>query len=213
MRKGLKTLAVLSAVALLAGSVLAQRPGGFGRGNLVGLLSNSDVQKELKLTDEQIDKAKKVGQDLREKYQDDLAKLKNAKPEERGEKFRELNKKMSAEGQKSLGTILKPEQLKRLREIHLQQVGLSDAGAQEALKLTDEQKKKLLALAEETDKERREIVKNAQGNFREAMGKIDKLRKEAQGKQEKVLTEDQTKQWKTMLGKPFELKIERGKKD
>ena len=149
------------------------------------LLGNSGVQKELKLTDEQIDKAKKVAQDLREKYQDDFAKLRDAKPEERREKFQGLSKKISAEAQKALAGILKPEQLKRLKQIELQQIGLADTDAQSALKLSDDQKQKLKTIAEDSTKEMREIIKNAQGNFEEAREKITKLRKETKEKQVK----------------------------
>jgi hypothetical protein len=212
MCNGCKMAAVLSTVVLLAGPVLAQRQGG-GRGNLAALLSNPSVQKELKLSDEQIDKAKKVAQDLREKYKEDFAKIRDAKPEERAQKFQELSGKISAEARKAVAGILKPEQAKRLRQIELQQAGLNDVEAQKALKVSDEQKKKLQGISEDANKERREIVKSANGNFQEAVEKMAKLRKETREKQEKVLTEEQKKEWKAMQGEPFEVKFERRKKD
>ena len=61
MRTMIRSLVGLSLIAMLAAPAFAQGRGGFGRfggGSLAGLLGNASVQKELKLDDEQIGKAK-----------------------------------------------------------------------------------------------------------------------------------------------------------
>jgi hypothetical protein len=199
-------IAVAAAALLVGGPLLAQFPGGFGG---AGLLLNPGVQKELKLTDEQIEKAKTVSKEVFGKFKDDFVKLKDATPEERREKGQELMKKMAAESQKALDGVLKPEQSKRLKQIEMQMRGLADADAQKALNLSDEQKTKLKQINEDIAKERREIIKTAKDNPKEAQEKLAKLRDTTREKQMKLLSSEQQKQWKDLTGEPFELKFER----
>ena len=61
MRSLFRTLVGLGLVAMLAGPAAAQQGRGFGRGgggNLATLAANTGVQKELKLDDQQVEKAK-----------------------------------------------------------------------------------------------------------------------------------------------------------
>jgi hypothetical protein len=209
MRVLCKTVVLLGLALLLAEPSAAQdkdkkkgnRGGGFG---VVGLLTNESVQKELKLGDEQIEKAKKAAEELRGKFREDAAKLKDATPAERAE----FVQKVSDEAYKVLNDVLKPEQVKRLKQIELQQTGLSSPAAQKALKLTDEQKEKVKKIAEETTQKRREIMKEAQGDFKGAMEKVATLTKESHEKEGAVLTDEQKKQWKEMTGEPFQIKFE-----
>jgi len=81
MRTMLRTLLGLGLVALLASPAVAQGRG-FGRfgGSLTFLLTNESVQKELKLDDKQIEKAKeladKTGEEMRDKFANDKTSLK-----------------------------------------------------------------------------------------------------------------------------------------
>ena len=70
MRTMLRGVVGLGLVALLAGPALAQGRGGFGMmgGGGVGMLiGNESVQKELKLDDTQVTKAKELAEKNREK--------------------------------------------------------------------------------------------------------------------------------------------------
>jgi Spy/CpxP family protein refolding chaperone len=119
---------VLGMSLLLAGPALAQR--GQGRGGFGGgfggpgfLFQNPGVQKELKLSDNQIKKITDANQSVRDKYKDEFEALAKLEGDERREKGQELRKKMTDETNKTLAEILKPEQNKRLKEITLQQEG------------------------------------------------------------------------------------------
>src|SRR5690242_4263713 len=121
MRTWFLSAVALGVVLVVAGSAPAQRGGGAFMGSPVMLLRNQSVQEELKVTDEQKEKLQKFAEEFREKHGDDFQKLmdQNTDRQERAQLLAKLNK----EGMKSAGEILKPEQVKRLRQISLQVQG------------------------------------------------------------------------------------------
>jgi Spy/CpxP family protein refolding chaperone len=217
MRIRLQSVLVFVLAGGLASPAFGQPPFRGGRGGGFGgpgmLLQNTGVQKELKLTDEQIQKIKDVTQKIQEKHKDDFAALAKVDQQERREKFQELFKTIGEETEKGLADVLKPEQSKRLKQISLQQRGsqaFNEEDVQKTLKLTDDQKDKIKTLNEDAGKEMREIFQNAQGNLREAGEKAAALRKETMEKVMALLTDEQKKAWKDMTGEPFEVRFEGG---
>lgn len=220
MRAWFMSVLVFGLVALLAGPSAAQDKkkglggfGGFGGGiGLATLVTNEGVQKELKLADDQAVKAKEIADKLREKHKDEFKGLFKLEGEERRTKMQEVLKTVNEETAKELGAVLKPEQLKRLKQIELQQRGsraFEDQEVVKSLKISDEQKEKLKAIGEESGKQMREIFQGAQGNREEAAKKFQALRKETMDKALAVLSDDQKKAWKELTGEPFEVKFER----
>jgi hypothetical protein len=223
MRRLIGAALALAAAALLVPAALAQqdqqrpRRGGQGGGMLSRLFENKDVQKELKLTDEQAEKAQKVAKDVADKHKDDFAKLQDVPMEERFAKMRELGQQVTDETIKDLSDTLKPEQIKRLKQIMLQMRvrspfggGVSvflDPEVQKELKLTDKQKDDLKTMAEDARKEAQEIFQNAGGNRQEAGQKLRELQKEKMENAEALLTADQKKSWKDMQGDPVEIRL------
>jgi len=224
MRTFGKLVLALGMMALLASPVLAQQRkgqgqgqgpgGGFGRGGFGGgamLLSNKSVQEELKLTDDQVEQAQKVNREIREKYQDDFAKLRDLEGTERREKMQSLNQQISEDSQKALAGVLKPEQMRRYHQIQRQVRGVeafTEPRVQERLKLTDSQKEKIKDIQEDAREEMRDIFTSGGGDREEATKKITALRKESLGKVNALLTDDQKETWKEMTGAPFEVKFE-----
>jgi len=201
----------LGAVALLASPAMAQRGGGFGGGGYGALLTNKGVQKELKLGDDQVTKADKVAADIREKMMGLREKLQDVPQEERGEKMAELMKSINDDAKKSLADVLKPDQVKRLDQIRLQQnpaQSLAEADVQKSLKLTDDQKDKIKAINTESGTQMREIFQSAQNDREGAMKRIAELRKETTAKVTGLLTADQKATWKEMTGEAYEVKFE-----
>ena len=126
--------------ALLASPAWAQGRGGFGGGG-AGFVEAPNVQKDLKLSDEQVGKVQQTLRDIRERHQADYSALRDASPEERHAKTTTLNETVSDEVKKALS--FSAEQSKRFDQISLQARGVhafASATVAEKLALTDEQK-------------------------------------------------------------------------
>jgi Spy/CpxP family protein refolding chaperone len=211
-----KCLLTLGLAALLAAPALAQPPGGGrgGRGPGGGnLLQNKGVQEELKLTKEQIDKAKTVSDEIRKKYEDDFKKMREMSQEERMELF----KKVGDETNKGLSTVLNDDQQKRYKQIQLQQQSrMMGAGTlltpdvEKGLKLTDDQKGKIKTIMEDTASAVKDLFEGGGQPGPEMFTKVQAINKEGMEKASATLTDDQKKAWKELLGAPFEVKFEGG---
>ena len=195
------TVWTIAALALVVGTAEAQqqkgqRGGGFGPGGGLYILMAPNVQKDLKLSDEQTGKVQEALKTVREKHTDDMAALRDLPQDERPKRQRELSKTMSDEVKKELA--LTAEQSKRLDQIHLQQQGLqafADPAIQDKLDLTAEQKQKL---GQNTGGDRAEMVK-----------KFGEIRKESSEKAVALLSADQKKTWNEMTGEPSEIQLPR----
>jgi len=207
----------LSLVALLASPALAQQGRGFGMmggGGLSMLIGNASVQVELKLDDQQKEKAKEFAEKAREKMQGIREQLQGLEGEERRTKQQEITKEMNESALKAFGEFLKPEQIARIKQISVQTRGamaFADPEVAKKLNLTDSQKSDIQAIV-------REQMEGMQGLFSQdqspedraaAMKKMTELRKDAVGKATAKLNDEQQKTWKELIGAPFELKIER----
>jgi hypothetical protein len=216
MRTCCRFVFVLGLSAILASPLLAQQPqrgqrgqggGGGGPGGLGALVQNESVQKELSIDKDQAVKVKEAVQQVQDKHKDEFAKLRDLSQDERRTKGQELGRTVSGEVMKAVGEVLKPDQIKRLKQIELQQMGsraFTSPEVQTALSLKDDQKEKIKSITEASAKEMQDLRQdraNAQGN-RE---KMTAIRKETQEKVQAVLTDDQKKAWKDMTGEPFQV--------
>jgi Spy/CpxP family protein refolding chaperone len=193
----------LAVVAFAATAAQAQggRPG-FGGGTLF-LLTQKSVQEELKMSEDQVKKVTELEAKQREAFQG----LRDLSREERQKKFQEMAK----ENEKAIGEILKEDQLKRVKQISLQQQGLRALGNPEvagALKLSDEQKDKVKAIQDEAGKEMRALF-GAGLDRDEARKKMEEIRKATEEKLTGVLTDEQKTKWKELQGEPFKGEIRR----
>ncbi len=215
MRGYLKAVAAFGMMAALASPAMAQGRGGMGGGMMggaAGLIGNPSIQKELKLDEAQIKKAGEVAQDARAKMQDLRSSLDGLEGEARTKKMQELGRSSNEEAILTLGTFLKPEQLKRYKEISLQQRGasaLSDPAIVSALKVTDEQAGKVKTILADSQSQMREIQQSAGDDRQGAMQKMLTHRKETQTKVMALMTDDQKKSWKEMTGEPFDVTYQR----
>jgi Spy/CpxP family protein refolding chaperone len=200
---------LLGTVAVFASSVaLAQPPFGGpfgGRGSLATLLRQESVQKELKITDDQLKKVEELSEQMREKFQDAFS----LEGEERTKKMQELQK----ENEKALSEILKPEQWKRLKQISYQQQGamaVATPDVAKALQITDTQKEQIQKLNREMFEQMREIFTPGTPPDEEARKKMTELRTATADKIMQVLTSEQKTKWKDMQGQPFKGEIRFG---
>jgi hypothetical protein len=192
--------------------------GGAGAGFVTVLIQNGTVQTELKMTDEQIERAIAWGRQKSRKMSDALRsqadELQDKPREERAEKAAALRDVLNAAAIDEVGKLLKPEQIKRLRQIDLQLAGL--AGFQRpavatALKLTTEQRKVIGEIVDTAQKEQQSLLGGTFGpgaqpieNVEVVREAVDEIRKKAADKINGKLTDDQKKAWKELLGKPFD---------
>ncbi len=213
---------VLCALTSLA---IAQPPpgGGFGRGGGRGMFGGGglmmlgipEVQKELKMTPDQIEQVKTKGPDVQKAVRGIFEEaggfqaLRDMSEEDRGK----LMAKVQELQTKAVASVLNTDQSKRFHQLELQQAGaqaLSRKDVAEALKITDEQKEKLAAVQKENGEAMRQIFQSG-GNPMDMtederaamMKKMQALRKSSSDKSFAVLTPEQAKSWKEMIGEPF----------
>ena len=200
---------MLMAVGGLLAAVIAAIAGGAGGfggfGGPLGALQRPAVQADLKLTDEQKGKLDGVRQEIFQDGGSILQGLQNATPEERAKKLGEFSQLTYTK----LGTVLKPEQIKRLQQVVLQVDGLVGSIMQpavaEKLKITDEQRQKIGAIVQDHGAKRRELFQGGGGNTDEGRKKMAELVKSNDEKIVALLNDDQKKSWKEMCGEPLKL--------
>ncbi len=214
MRTSLKLAVALGLAAFLTSSqARAQGFGGrgmMGGGGGLNLLTNSGVQKELKLSDEQIEKAKKAQTEMSEKMREKFSELQNLDAGERQQKMQTVMKEMNDETKKVASGILTADQTKRFDQISLQVQGFqafNSPDIQKKLGITDEQKEKLQTLGEEM-RSQMPTREDMQADREAATKKRETVTKETKEKAMNILTDSQKATYKEMTGAPFDYKPE-----
>jgi hypothetical protein len=175
------------------------------------LIGNESVQKELKLDDQQIGKAKEFADKAREKMTEVREQLQGLEGDERRTKMQEIQKEMNASAMKAFGEFLKPEQVTRLKQISYHQQGaraIYDPEVATKLNLTDAQKTDIQAIVTESMEGMRGLFTQdmSEEERAAAMKKMAELRKETLDKAAAKLNDEQQKTWKELIGAPFEVK-------
>ncbi|HJZ54470.1 MAG TPA: hypothetical protein VKE74_05905 [Gemmataceae bacterium] len=231
MRASRWVTAVVLGVGMLA--LVQAQPGGgfgFGGGGPVQLVAIKAVQEELKMTDDQIAKvmewSKEEGGKLQAMRKEKLADL-DFKSEEGRAKLLAFNAESTKTAYADLekSGVLKPEQIKRLKQLDRQRQGVrafADPDVVAALKLTDDQKTKIKGITDEYTKESAAISQEyglgfggfkgkdkGTGKFdpakaQEGQKKLDGLQTATVGKIVDLLTADQKVAWKDMVGDAFD---------
>ena len=169
----------------------------------MSLLSQESVRKELNLTEDQA----KSASELNQKRRDSFGSLRDLGRDEARAKMEERAKA----DEKVVADLLKPEQLKRLKQIVWQQRGpqaLSEPEVATALGLTDEQKTKAKAIQEKSWADGRELFQGG-GDRQGAWQKAEDLRKKAGEDLTALLTDEQKTKWKDLTGEPFKGELQR----
>src|SRR5262249_34978712 len=134
-----------------------------------------------------------------EKDRDEQRLLESGPAGEADKRWREL----LAESEKAVAAILSPSQLKRFRQIRLQQVGavaLAVAKLADELKLTEGQRKAIKVIAEGRAAKAKAAVNDPALTNRELAAKITEITKAADAEVRKRLTEDQRVKWEKLIG-------------
>jgi hypothetical protein len=97
-----------------------QRPYASPWSGSIQWLAMPEVQKDLELIDDQIEKINKIRQELQQEMQSSYKTLSSVPGEERQQKYYDLSVELSERTEKKLMEVLLPEQQDRLRQISLQ---------------------------------------------------------------------------------------------
>jgi len=209
---------------------------GRGMGRLMGnvrLLGIEQVQKELQMTSDQKAQVKKLSDALREEFRKRMAQFRGGSEEERRKRREEFEKLSEEERRKrlqesrkkfqeeaarrekeiagKLAEILRPEQLKRAKQIQMQLEGVYCLGRPEVtehLRLTDAQKEKLEKIHQEVRNAMAQLWRSGRGqdvNRDEQRKKRREFRKKTEKDCMAVLTAEQKKKLAEMMGEPFEI--------
>jgi hypothetical protein len=192
-------------VLLVGSPSFAQPPGGGLLGGGFGFLLLTEAgQKELKLSDGQIEKIQAIGQELRDEFGAEFRAAIN-KPEDQR---RELLDRADSEAKRRLSGVLDAAQLKRYEQLQRQMAGVAiytNEEIQKKLELSPEQVEKLREIARETMQRQREIVRDFRGDRDVLRDKSAALRRGSMARATAVLTEAQKETWNAMIGEPFDL--------
>lgn len=184
--------------------------GGFGGGGLM-MLRSADVQKELKMTQPQIEKLDAKQQEVFQAMQDARQGIdfQNMTDEQR----QAFQKKMGDIQTKAVTDVLDTTQQKRFHQLELQQQGgnalLRNKEVAEAIKVTDDQKSKLQAIQQAAQEEMRNNRPDFSGGqpspeeMQKFMTKMQEMQKATNEKMLAVLTPVQLAKWKELTGEPF----------
>lgn len=196
--------------------------GGFG-GGPAALVKSKTVAADVKITEEQQTKLTDWSKEFATKAQEMMkAGMEGVDRQDRkawGEKMPALQAKVSAAAYTELATVLKPEQVKRLKQIEVQVAGLrafNQAEVKSALKIGDDQ---LATIKDATDgamKEGRDLneeygVQGFAGRPADAdkAKEFDKKRaaitKETMTKVLATMSADQKKAWADLTGAPIDV--------
>ena len=187
------------------------------------ILRSDKVQKELELMDDQKEKLKTLGEQVREEFQKEFSGLREMPREEQAVKMLELREKLKARTEEIRGKvekeILLPHQVERLKQLGVQARGagaLIDAKVLQELGVSDAQKERLTKLRERVEKERQSMFGGGRGDrsnqseeqrrarFTEMREKMEKLTKEVTDEAMSILTPQQKEKLEKMQGKKFD---------
>ncbi len=229
-----RMVAVALAVALTGAAVaLAQPPGpgqfrgpgmgpgGFGAGmGLLAILRAEQVRQELGLTEEQQAKLQELGRQLMEEGRQRFQGMRDLPEDQRRARFAQIMEESRAELEERLAKVLSADQMKRLKQIALQQELQGPGGVRaltrkdvaSALGLTEDQVQKINAVADKIQEEMRGMFRPGAGPEQrdQLRQRMEELRAQARGEVENILTPEQMGKLKELLGAPFRLELRTG---
>lgn len=203
----------LICASLLASVAFAQPPGGGrgmgmgGGGNLISLAKAKDIAADLKLSEDQVKKLEELEKKIGEKRR---AAMQEAQGDR--EAMMSAMQEIAKETEKGLGEVVKPDQMKRLKQLQLQSsiknaglmMALANPEVSKALNFNEEQQEQLKGFREDMQNTMREMFQGGGGGDRaEMQKKMTEYRTSMDKKIAKMLTEEQNKKLKELQGDEF----------
>lgn len=167
---------------------------------------SGNIQRELNLNPNQINQLNQMNQQIQTRFQNDFANLPTTEPQ-RTQALQSLNQRVNTDLQKSVGTILDPQQRGRLRQVLLQQQGLNafaDPTIARQLNLTSQQSRQLRKLGADVQQQLNVLFGNAQSDPNGTAQKFQAINQETRNRIDSILNADQRKMWNDLVGSPFD---------
>ncbi len=183
-------IAVLLAFGVLELAGMAQQPGG-GFGGFGGFGKGGQSDPIALLRNQQIKKELKITDEQSAKINEVLWK--------------------------ALGEVLDTDQLKRLKQIDLQQRdfrAFTDPAVQKELKMSEKQKDDVKTIIADAEKELADLTKDLKGgggDFKGIFEKMQNINKDLKERVTGVLTAEQKRTWNEMIGEEFKFDFGKGK--
>jgi Spy/CpxP family protein refolding chaperone len=214
--------AFLAAAQAQAAEGSRRGPGrGYGGSSLLSLLRREQVQKEMKLNEEQTAKVNQLVEKLGAEMREQFAALREIEDrDQRRAKMTELGDQFDDKVREQLRDVVEREQMMRLYQIRMQVRPVADSLANRyvvrRLKLTEEQQKKVAEIAKESQAKQSELfagMREASEEKRdEVLQKLRQVRSDADEKALAVLTDEQKKAFEEMKGEKIELEMGPGRR-
>jgi uncharacterized protein (TIGR03067 family) len=170
--------------------------------DLPGLLAREDVRVELGMVAGETNQIERALAPVRENYDREVEKIAQLPPPESQPKFKLAKTAIRKEMVHALEKALKPGQMRRLKQLELQQRetdALFDPEVQAALDITTEQ---TAAIRRVSDKAMQDLT----GKGQITMAVWDEANKRRAEKILATLTEAQRTKWREMVGAPFDFR-------
>ena len=189
---------------------------GFSRSSLIGLLGLEQVQKEMKLNEEQVATVKTIVESASAEMREQYGALREMEDwQKRMEKMAEIRDEFDGKVREQLRDVVPREQMMRLYQIRMQVRAVVDSLANtwvaRRLELTDGQKEKVAQIDKEMQSARSELFASMRDASAEQRGEIfQKFRQIVSNADEKaltVLTAAQRDAFEEMKGEKIELQF------
>ena len=170
------------------------------------LYSNQNVQRSLTITPEQLSRLNAAGNQLRTRFEQDLAGLDRLDVRQRATRRNDLTSRFDRELMTSTADILNAEQMNRYRQLDLQSRGLgvfADTDVQRRLRLTDDQQARLRELRADYDRQFDTLSRAAAQDREGALRRYEEMRRRDADRLNQILTAEQQRTWREMTGDPF----------
>lgn len=208
-----RNLIVFCGIAFLATCLdsVAQAQGRGMRGGmpLTRLLGMAEVQNELKLEGEALEKVTAFADEAQQKFRDEVQMIRDQglSEEEMREEMTAAVEQFSAKGKEELAKLLTPEQMKRFNQLLLQQQGptaVLQPEVGDAIGFSAEERADLQAKVDELNAANREKMQQLSQDDREQFQRLmEENRKAVSDLIASTLSEEEKQKFEELKGAPF----------
>jgi hypothetical protein len=171
------------------------------------LLVNPLVQQQLGLADDQVNQLRQANAQLQEQFRPKIAQLGNLNDPKARDRGFEITNAMNDDFMRTAGSILTPEQMTRLQQLQLQQMGpvtaFSIPAVQQSLGFNPQQISRFQELREDFSERLTRLYPELASGDPRALAKLNAFRADFDRRWQGVLTPEQQQAWSGMLGEPF----------